>query len=151
VIRLQLDHATIRSVGVVEALLLPQDIAEVEPGVCKLRCERQCVPECAFRLGGPPQHRQRIAEIAVHGWVVGLFADRLADQVRGLVVSLRLIREEPEVVKGVWISRSLREKLPIVRLGLGQVAGLMQAQCFLQDVVGQHRAIFAGNFGLPIE
>jgi hypothetical protein len=102
-------------------------------------------------LDGSPQHRQRIAEIAMHRRLVRPFADRSADQVHGLLVLLRLIREEAEVVKCVRISRPPREKLPIVRLGLGQVAGLMQAQCLLQNAVGQHRAILAGNFELPIQ
>jgi hypothetical protein len=115
------------------------DIGQIEPGVCKLRVERERVAKGGLGFNVPPQHRQGVAQVAVRGRVVALDVDRLGDQAHGIGVALVLVGEQAEIMRGVGVLRLLREQLLIAGLGLGQSACLVQPQRFLQDLTCAHR------------
>ena len=121
VLRLQRDDALVGRVGIGEPLLFALAVGEIEPGVREPRIERKCTAKGGFRVGMTPQHRQGIAEIAVCRRVVGLDADRIADQADGILVPTVLECEQAEIMHRAGVPRLLREKLPITGFRLGQL------------------------------
>jgi len=138
------DDTPVGVLRVGQFLLLAQDIAKIEKGVCKLRIDSRCVAKRGFRVGETPQHGEGIAEIAVSRRAVVLHAYRFSDQVGGGLVIPPLVGEQAKIVQCIGVFRLLRQDLPITGFGLAEPPGLVQTQRLLQQLAELRRGI--GHF-----
>ena len=67
---------------------------------------------------------------------VGIGLDRGADHRRSLFTAIRLMQNDPEKVKRIGVVRVLRQDLAIGSLGVGEIAGLLEPQGKLNELVG---------------
>ncbi len=86
-----------------------------------------------FCLGSAVQGAQYVAMAAVE--VRGLWgqAGSLTDELLGRCVVAGLVREHAQQMERLRIARILRENLPVQRLGLRELAGLVQGCATAQE------------------
>jgi hypothetical protein len=78
-------------------------------------------------LTDAPQRPERIADIAVEIRNPIVARDCFADQLDGQLVLATLLSDDAEQMQAVRMVRIGRKDLPVKRLSLGELAGLMQS------------------------
>ncbi len=126
----RLVEAQQRFVG---ALLLPQDLTELVPGLGEIRLEDQRTVKTLHRLVEPVLLLEHRAEIGKIIGDVRVLPDRLGEPFDGKSVLLRCKTEQAHQVQGIGVVGIEGERLPGTFVSFRQLPGFQQPKSGLEE------------------